>query len=308
MLSFNDSYFLGETRDNFYIEPMMKCVWAAQLEVMCVIQQIYEKHNIPYFADWGTLLGAVRHKGFIPWDDDMDICMLRKDYNRFLKVAPKELPEEYHINSPYTKEEYSYVLSRVLNAHSISYDSSRLYRFHHCPYIVGIDIFPLDTLPADSNEEALLNQLVAILISAVGHYDDSPETIIKMIPELETLCGIKIKPQQSIKNQLLRIADALCQSYNDSDSNIITYVPENTQKHIHLQKDWYQTCEYLPFENIILPVPKNYDAVLTTLYGDYMTPVKSSAGHDYPFYKKQTTAMTDALTQKIMNGETPFHL
>ena len=62
MLSFNDSYFLGETRDNFYIEPMMKCVWAAQLEVMCVIQQICEKHNIPYFADWGTLLGAVRHK------------------------------------------------------------------------------------------------------------------------------------------------------------------------------------------------------------------------------------------------------
>lgn len=71
------------------------------------------------------------------------------------------------------------------------------------------------------------------------------------------------------KNQLLRIADALCQSYNDSDSNIITYVPENTQKHIHLQKDWYQTCEYLPFENIILPVPK----IMTLYLPHYMATI-----------------------------------
>ena len=80
MLTFDDSYFLGETRDGFYIEPMMKCAWAAQLEVMCVIKQICEKYDIPYFAYYGTLLGTIRHKGFIPWDDDMDICMLRKDY------------------------------------------------------------------------------------------------------------------------------------------------------------------------------------------------------------------------------------
>lgn len=308
MLSFDDSYFLGETRDGFYIEPMMKCAWAAQLEVMCVIQQICEKYDIPYFADWGTLLGAVRHKGFIPWDDDMDICMLRKDYQRFLEVAPGELRGEYCINSPYSQKEYTFVFSRLLNSNTISYDSSRLYHFHRCPYIVGIDIFPLDTLPTDSNEESVLNQLVAILVSAVNHYDDDPKTIIEMVPELEELCGIKINPQQHIKNQLLRVADALCQTYNSSDSNIIAYIPENTQKPIHLQREWYQSCEYLPFENIVLPVPKNYDAVLTTLYGDYMTPVKKSAGHDYPFYKKQTTAIAEKLTKQIKNGETPFHL
>lgn len=93
MLTFDDSYFLGETRDGFYIEPMMKCAWAAQLEVMCVIKQICEKYDIPYFAYYGTLLGTIRHKGFIPWDDDMDICMLRKDYQRFLEVTLGSLPE-----------------------------------------------------------------------------------------------------------------------------------------------------------------------------------------------------------------------
>ena len=199
MLTFDDSYFLGETRDGFYIEPMMKCAWAAQLEVMCVIKQICEKYDIPYFAYYGTLLGTIRHKGFIPWDDDMDICMLRKDYQRFLEVAPRELTGEYHINSPYTQDKYTFVFSRILNASSISYDPSRLSQFHRCPYIVGVDIFPLDALPTNPSEESLLNQLIHILISVVDRYDDNPEDIMAMLPELEQLCNIKLDTQRNIK-------------------------------------------------------------------------------------------------------------
>ena len=214
MLTFDDSYFLGETRDGFYIEPMMKCAWAAQLEVMCVIQHICKKYDIPYFADWGTLLGAVRHGGFIPWDDDIDICMFRDDYQRFLAIAPKELPTEYHINNAYTEEEYSFVFSRLLNASTISYDSKRLSQFHRCPYIVGIDIFPLDTLPLSQNEESVLNQLIALLVTTVGRYDEAPETMKSIVPQLEELCGLKFDPRKSLKNQLLRTADKLCQIYN----------------------------------------------------------------------------------------------
>lgn len=306
MLTFDDSYFLGETRDGFYIEPMMKCAWAAQLEVMCVIQHICKKYDIPYFADWGTLLGAVRHGGFIPWDNDIDICMFRDDYQRFLAIAPKELPTEYHINNAYTEEEYSFVFSRLLNASTISYDSKRLSQFHRCPYIVGIDIFPLDTLPLSQNEESVLNQLIALLVTTVGRYDEAPETMKSIVPQLEELCGLKFDPRKSLKNQLLRTADKLCQIYNGTDSSLISYIPENAQKAIHLRKEWYQSCKYLTFENIILPVPQNYDAVLTQLYGDYMTPVQNTAGHDYPFYKKQTNSVIEKITEKISNGEKPF--
>ena len=81
----NIEYYQGETRDGFYIEPMMKCAWAAHLEVLRKIDIICRENDIRYFADWGTLLGAIRHKGYIPWDDDLDICMLRPDLERFLE-------------------------------------------------------------------------------------------------------------------------------------------------------------------------------------------------------------------------------
>ena len=127
-----------------------------------------------------------------------------------------------------------------------------------------------------------------------------------MLPELEQLCNIKLDTQRSIKNQLLRIADSLCQTYNTSDSSIISYFPEDSQKSIHFQRKWFDSYDYLRFENIFLPVPKNYDAILTALYSDYMTPIQHCAGHDYPFYKKQITAMAQTITQRIINGEKPF--
>ena len=72
MIDFSEEFFEGETRDGFYIEPMMKHAWAAQMEVYMEIAEICNRHGIQYFADWGTLLGAVRHHGFVPWDDDME--------------------------------------------------------------------------------------------------------------------------------------------------------------------------------------------------------------------------------------------
>ena len=87
-----DSFFRDETRDGFAVPGLMKRCWGAQLRVLEEFDRICEKHGIRWFAFCGTLLGAVRHKGFVPWDDDVDIAMLREDYENFLGVAPLELP------------------------------------------------------------------------------------------------------------------------------------------------------------------------------------------------------------------------
>lgn len=147
-MQFPKSYFEDEVRDGFYVSSMVKRSWAVQIEILEEVERICKKHNLQYFADGGTLLGAVRHGGFIPWDDDLDICMKRKDYETFAKVALEELPKDYiMLNFEQScKENYKYTnfIIRICNGRTIHLSKGSLDRFHGFPYIAGIDIFSLD--------------------------------------------------------------------------------------------------------------------------------------------------------------------
>ncbi|MCM1239634.1 MAG: LicD family protein [Lachnospiraceae bacterium] len=266
---------------------MMKRVWAAQLEVLVVVGQICTQNDLQYFADWGTLLGAVRHKGFIPWDDDMDICMLRRDYDKFLAAAEKELPDEYRILDPNTNTEWDEVCARIINSDTVSYSEERLGKFHGCPYSVGIDIYPLDELPEDPQLERCHTELFSTVFSCARLYAKEPSEVMAILPDLEKLCKIKFDRSKSIPHQLFKLADAIGKEYRDSGSPFITYMAYHASKRLFLRKEWYANPVYLPYEHLEIPVPSNYDAVLTAQYGDYMTPVRYAADHDYPFYKKQ---------------------
>ena len=108
-------FLRDEVRCGFYIPTAIKQAWAATLAVLDEIDRICTQHNIKYFADWGTFLGAVRHGGFVPWDDDLDICMLREDYNRFREVCDEYLPEEFVIHDYERKKDHWLFLARVVN-------------------------------------------------------------------------------------------------------------------------------------------------------------------------------------------------
>lgn len=96
---FTNEYFEDEVRDGFFVPSLIKQEWAAGLEILNEIDKVCQNHNIQYFADWGTLLATVRHKGYIPWDDDLDITMKREDYRRFCEIAPDELPDGFEIHN-----------------------------------------------------------------------------------------------------------------------------------------------------------------------------------------------------------------
>lgn len=162
MLEFQEGFFEQEVRDGFYLDVTMKTLWAAELEVLQKVAEICDRHGLKWYVGCGTLLGAIRHEGFVPWDDDMDIWVKRPDYNILMQVLPKELPEGYLVRSPMTDEGYEQFHTCLNNGNGISIAKDWLEQYHGCPFTVGLDIFPLDYLPRDEKEKNLQAQLLAM--------------------------------------------------------------------------------------------------------------------------------------------------
>ena len=165
-MEIHDSFLEPEVRDGFYVPSIVKQAWAAELEVLAEINRICEKYEIPYFADWGTLLGVVRHKGFIPWDDDLDITMKRADYERFLKVAERELPEHFSVFTYEKHPDFWSFMARVVAKNRICFEEEHLRKFHGFPYIVGIDVFVLDYVSDNETKNDERNKLARYAIAA----------------------------------------------------------------------------------------------------------------------------------------------
>ncbi len=145
-MEFGIDFFRDEVRNGFYIPAAIKQAWAATLDVLSEIDRICTKHDITYFADWGTFLGAVRHGGFIPWDDDLDICMKRDDYVRFREVADSELPSNFVFHDYERKDTHWEFLARVVNNDKMCFEEEYLRTHNNFPWLAGVDIFVKDYL------------------------------------------------------------------------------------------------------------------------------------------------------------------
>lgn len=297
---FSQDFFQEEWRCDFKIEEMMKRAWAAQMEVLEVVDDICKKNNITYFADSGTLLGAIRHGGFIPWDDDIDIALKREDYNKLIGVLPEQLPKGFVVAGMYADSERLQMAAQVQQLRVIADEEywsfpEYLNRFHGFPYPrVGLDIFSLDYIPRDEQLADLQLRLINRVFVILENWEMFQEKnqLEEQLSSLEALCDVKLRRDASIKNQLWRLLDGLCSMFSDEDGDEVTnFTFLLKQPTYRYQKEWFDEVIYVPFEHIKIAVPKRYDGVLTSEYGDYMKPVKMAALHDYPFYKNQQEEM-----------------
>lgn len=290
-MKFEDAYFDGEFREGFYVYPIMKRAWAVQLKILSEIDIICRKHNIKYFAEWGTLLGAVRHKGFIPWDDDLDVAMLRGDFQRFLHYARKELPEPYLLFDV-SSDEYDQLMARVMNSDKLVLDEKLLNEFYGFPYAAGVDIFVLDYLPQDKEEEDTFMEILTMTNYLGNHWDSgefTEEERWDRVREIEELTNYHFDPDLSMKRQLLELSNKISAMYWDAGGDEVGFPCLMVDRRDYcLPVSCYESTIEMPFENIMIPVPVGYDQVLRLRYGEnYMIPVKGWGTHDYPFFKSQ---------------------
>lgn len=236
------------------------------LELLDEFVRICDKNNLDYFLCGGTLLGAVRHKGFIPWDDDMDVAMLRKDYEKFLKIAPVELKEKFIIDNYHTNKKCYLNFTKIRNRNTLfvqdfqkDYDGEKG---------IWIDIFPLDYIEKLNFFQVTKIKIVK-LIRSIEHYKNNIFLGNNKI-WLKKILTFLMKPIPL--TFLQRLQDNLMKGKtHDKEAKYITSIASTYDyKKETMEKDVYLPAKTLEFEGKEYKVPNQYKYYLEKIYGNYM--------------------------------------
>ncbi len=253
------------------MDEQLRALQKAQLHIACEIRRICEKHGIDFFLVSGTLLGAVRHGGFIPWDDDMDVGMTRDNYDRFERVVRDELGEEFFFQSGETDKRYAMHFSKIrLNGTKFREIPCGHVRMHQG---VFVDIFVYDAIPDDA---ALLRRqekrlrLFSRLLLAKSRYIlwSRAQTKKRLAYGAVRLLTLPL-PYRFLHRRLRR---ALTAYRNTEGALLCNFERLYTTPRDTVRREWTQTLIPVTFEGETFPAFADYDAYLTEVYGDYMTP------------------------------------
>lgn len=237
-------------------------------DILKEVHELCERHGLKYFLDAGTLIGAVRHKGFIPWDDDIDIGMLREDFNKFLEIAKKELPKHLFLQTFETDEYYDvYPVPckvRYNNTMFLEEGAKENYKMHNGIYI---DVFPYDSLPKYNFTYKIQRTLSYNILKSFKRLRDKPEKL--SFKNKLTFSFYKLVVKVFPNKRRLKFFNSLIK-WNDKHSEYMGYgVDTYWSEYVYKKSDYFDLAK-LEFEGQYFYAPKNYHAILTQLYGDYM--------------------------------------
>lgn len=254
----------------------MRQMQAANLSIIKEVDRICRKHKIHYLMDAGTLLGAIRHKGFIPWDDDVDFAFLREEYEKFIKVVKDELPEGMHLWLPADCAEYGAFYDFTPK---IVYENSRkrlpdedtaFYReeMNH----ICADLFILDEISENSfarKQQLLLNKIIYGM--AMGHRRKLDFSKYSFLQKLQVGCLAAVGSVVSMK-QLCKWERKAALRQTKGNSSLLYYSNYDPgYVDIIISREGSERIREVLFEDMQVMIPEGYDTILREVYGDYMT-------------------------------------
>lgn len=250
-----------------YDEETLKHLQKVQIMILKDFIKICEENNLTYFVYGGTLLGTIRHQGFIPWDDDIDVIMFRDEFEKLNKILETEINEKYHFVNVLNEETYHFTWGRLFLKNTILKE----WWWEQVDYTpnIFIDVFILDNIP-DNKIKRFIHMKSSFILNQLTMYAfikfDNDSKFKKIIQQtIHYLLKILPISSYSIKKKCVNTY----KKYQFEDCEQVCDFPAICQMPIYDKKDWLplKTAKY---EDIYVNIPNNPDKILTRIYGDYM--------------------------------------
>lgn len=266
-----------------YSDTELKTIQKLELDALREVVRICCELKIDYFLIDGAAIGAMRHRGFIPWDDDIDIGMTRDSYRRFLAEAPSRLSDRYFLQTPYqgTDNPYFYAKLRINGTKFVEYCNRKL-DIHHGIYL---DICPFDEVPDDErlNKRQFRRCQLLIRLFVLRQSPDlsaAPATAKRKMLSVLRKCihtALRIVPYRWIASALERETTR----YDGSGQKAVAFLHYPVRNTDYMLKNELFELRRAEFEGLSVNIPKNCDAYLRRHYGDYMQwpPMDQRYGH-----------------------------
>lgn len=267
-LKIEEGFYEPEVRCGYEVSTEIKKVWAVELDLLAKFTDVCERHGLKYFADAGTLLGAVRHKGFIPWDDDVDVIMPREDYDKLFEIAAQEFQYPYFFQNTMTENGFFRTHAQLRNSSTtgfIEIDSKK-----DINRGIFLDIFPLDGIPNSRVKQWLLKKRIETEKKILAYEYDRDYNQLPLKGKLNyklVHAFFRVVPFKKFFDHFNRKTLA---KYSRRKTRLVGDLSLKWREKVHWKSEWFDGYVMLPFENIELRAPLFYKEMLARLYGNFM--------------------------------------
>jgi len=301
-LELPNEFFEEEIRDGYLVTSEMKKVWAVELDLLNEFMRVCKKHDICFFSDAGTTIGAIRHGGFIPWDDDIDIFMKREDFVKLELVASEEFSYPYFWQTEETDPGSARNHAQLRNSQTtgiLDVERQEKYQFNQG---IFIDIFPMDYMPDNEKERKKYFSKLAWKKKKMVYYLYSTirfqikgrnlKQFLKYILHFVLSVSVSKEKQYKIFKKMYDDFETSIQQYDKIKTNTVgNLFVQPVRSSLIWKAEWIDSTIEYPFEMLKVPVPVGYDNILRQQYGEWMIPVHAPSSHGGVFFDTDRSYM-----------------